>query len=369
MSGEDPRVGRKTPVEGARRATPGTPPLPPPGNGPPPLPPPAGGPPPLPRVTPPPRLSPTPAKLPVVVAPPLKPGVTPTPRPAAGNNPFLDEAGSSTSSRAKKPKPPPAIISAGGVDMARAHAANVQPKPQIEGRTAEVAKVVVAVETDPRRVRTGPRLAHSGVGPDSNRTPAEKTLESARPPPVAEGAAATAAAAAAAGPSPWAAAPAEVLDKKALPSANLPKPEAAPPKDDRQKGTPLWLRLSAVATLLLLAFAVVRRFWLTPSGHEAGFGPVSSSIGVAPPLPDDTTAAPTATAAPSVALAPTPVVAAPPPAATESAAALPSADPTATIDAQTEPTPATPRPRTTAPPPPKPTFKPLFELPQEKSKE
>ena len=165
----------------------------------------------------------------------------------------------------------------------QAHAANVQPKPQIEGRSAEVAKVVVAVETDPRRVRTGPRLAHSGVAPDSNRTPADKTLESARPPPVAE----SAAAAAAAGPSPWAAGPAEVLDKTALPSANLPRPEAAPPKDDRQKGTPLWLRLSAVATLLLLAFAVVRRFWVTPSGHEAGFGPVSSSIGVAPPLPDD----------------------------------------------------------------------------------
>jgi hypothetical protein len=293
----------------------------------------------------------------------MKPGTTPTPRPAAGNNPFLDEAGSSISSRAKKPKPPPAIISAGGVDMARAHAANVQPKPQIEGRTAEVAKVVVAVETDPRRVRTGPRLAHSGVSPDSNRTPAEKTLESARPPAVAESAAA------AAGPSPWAAAPAEVLDKTALPSANLPKPEAAPPKDDRKKGSPLWLRLSAVATLLLLAFAVVRRFWLLPSGHEAGFGPVSTSIGVAPPLPDDPTAAPTATAAPSVALAPTPVVAAPPPAAIDSAAALPAADATATGDAQTEPAPATPRPRTTAPPPPKPTFKPLFELPQEKSKE
>lgn len=248
--------------------------------------------------------------------------------------------------------------------MARGHAANVQPKSQVEARTPEVPKVVVAVETDPRRVRTGPRMAHSGVAPDSHRAPAEKTLESARPPPVS-------AAAAPAGPSPWASAPAEVLDKKALPSANLPSPEAAPAEEEtRKKGTPLWLRLSAVATLLLLAFAIVRRLWIAPSGREATFGPVSTSIGVAPPLPDDPTTAATTTAEATADAPPPPVLAALPPTPADSAAGSPTAEPaTSAVDQPAEPTPASPRPRTSAPPPPKPTFKPLFELPQEKSKE
>ncbi|MEO7331452.1 MAG: hypothetical protein ABI193_22950, partial [Minicystis sp.] len=322
MSGEDPRAGRKTPVEGARKAPPGTPP-PQAALGP--LPPPIS----------PPRLSPAPARLPQVVAPPLRPTPSPAPRPAAGNNPFLDEAGASTSARVKKPKPPPAIISAGGVDMARAHAANVQPKPLLDAKASEEAKVVVAVETDPRRVRTGPRLAHSGVASDSHRTPAEKTMESARPPAVA----------AAVGPSPWASGPVEVLDKKALPSANLPTPAAEPVvKDERRKGTPLWLRLSAVATLLLLAFAVVRRLWIEPSGHQTSVGPVSSSIGVAPPLPEDPTA--TATAAIDTApSAPAPVLAALPPAApTESPAAFPPAEPLAPAAVDPfEASPASPR--------------------------
>jgi hypothetical protein len=310
-------------------------------------------------MNPPPRLSPAPAKLPPPAAPP-KP-TPPTPRPAAGINPFLDEAGLTPSSRTKKHKPPPAVISAGGVDMARAHASNVQPKANLDPKTVDVPKVVVAVETDPRRVRTGPRMAHSGVAPDSAKSPAEKTLESARPPAVIE---------ASAGPSPWANAGAEVLDKKALPSSNLPISEPAPEAEPRRKGTPLWLRLAAVATLLLLAFAVVRRFVLLPSARSGSFGPVSSSVGTAPPLPDEP--APTSSESPGASAAPEPALAAapPPPSPTDSAAAAEAPpDPSATPETTTEPIPATARPRTAAPPPPKPTFKPLFELPHEKSKE
>ncbi|MFO0762692.1 MAG: PEGA domain-containing protein [Byssovorax sp.] len=316
MSGEDPREGRKTPVEGRRPA--------------------GGAPGPLPPPTPPPRLSPDPAKL----SPPAAKAPLATPRPAAGINPFLDEAGVSPSSRVKKPKPPPAVISAGGVDMARAHASNVLPKANQESKTVDVPKVVVAVETDPRRVKTGPRMAHSGRIPDSNRSPAERTLESARPPAVEVSHPD--------GPSPWAAAQAEAVDKKALPSANLPSDRPAPAEDERRKGSPLWLRLAAVATLLLLAFAIVRRFVLQPAAREGAYGPVSSSVAIAPPLPDDpaTTAAATAPSATS-----TPGAAPPsPPASTASAEPVASADSTASAEPAVEPRPprharAPPRPR------------------------
>jgi hypothetical protein len=216
--------------------------------------------------------------------------------------------------------------------------------------------VVLTVETDARRVPTAPRLITVGSKGDSERPP----------PAVME--AADKAALAAASPSPWGAAAVEVLDKRDLPSANLPivaAPVIAPQKP-KSSG---WLRYAVVLMMVLLAAGVVRRV-RGMGGPEAATGTPSRTIAVAPPLDPEATANPTATATAHVrsvaALAP----------AEADPSAAPSADPSAEPSAEASaepPAEATagaiaPRPRL-APPPPKPTFKPLFELPAEKAKE
>jgi hypothetical protein len=73
--------------------------------------------------------------------------------PAAG-------AGDTPSPRPRKAKPPPGIITAGGVDMARAHASGIElrdgPVPE---PTVDQPRVMLAVEADLRKVPTHPRLA------------------------------------------------------------------------------------------------------------------------------------------------------------------------------------------------------------------
>jgi hypothetical protein len=264
------------------------------------------------------------------------------PRPEAAPPPLPDAAApaSAPAAKVRTPKPPPGIITAGGVDMARGHAANIQPRAQSAALTPAVPRVVLSVETDPRRVPTAPRLIPGG-----------KT-ERERP-------AATAGAAA----SPWGAAPIEVLDKRDLPSANLPV--AVPPVAPVKRKSGGWLRYAVMLMLLLVAAGVVRRV-RGMGGADATDAP-QRTIAVAPPLPPEATADPTATANARPRNLPAP---APSGADPTAPSADPSADPSteASAEAPPEASVVAPRPRL-APPPPKPTFKPLFELPQEKAKE
>lgn len=269
-------------------------------------------------------------------------------RPAAGGNPFLDDGSAppAASSRAKKPKPPPGIMSAGGMDMARAHAENILPKKNLPEQPSDMPRVVVTVETDPRRMPTNPKLIE-GKG------------DSTRPPPDEV-------AAKASGASPWAttAAP-ELLDKRSLPSANLAipaekAPPASAPAQRKQEPMPIWLRAAVVIVLLLLVAGVVKRLRL---GRPDDSSNPTRTVATAPPLPDEATANPTATAAPArdlAARAPAPPTETADPSASADVPIDPSADPSAS---------AAPHPPRLAPPPPRPTYKPLFELPQEKSKE
>lgn len=245
--------------------------------------------------------------------------------------------------KAKKPKPPPGMITAGGVDMARGHAENIQPKGPGAALTPAVPKVVLSVETDTRRVPTAPRLIAGGKS------------ESERPPAAAADTA-----------SPWVTAAVEVVDKRDLPSANLPV--APPPVAPVKPKSGGWLRFAVVLMLLLLSAGIVRRVRMATSRPETSDAP-QRTFAQAPPLPPEATAEPTATAA----ARPRALAA---PASTEvdptAPVADPTADPSAEAAVEAAPDPAlsviAPRPRL-APPPPKPTFKPLFELPQEKAKE
>jgi hypothetical protein len=238
------------------------------------------------------------------------------------------------------------MITAGGVDMARGHAGNIQPKGLGEALTPPVPRVVLAAATDPRRVPTAPRLIAGGK-PD--------------------GAAAAAGGLAVA--SPWSTAAVEVVDKRDLPSANLPiapAPVVAPEKEKEKSGG--WLRFAVVLMLLLLAAGIVRRVYMATSGPDSLGGP-QRTYAQAPPLPPEATAAdPTATAEAR------PRTFAAAPALDADAAVAPSeeaADAAVELDAEAAPDPSAIvlAPRRQAPPPPKPTFKPLFELPSEKAKE
>lgn len=281
------------------------------------------------------------------------------PHPGGGPPPLPDAApASAPAPKVRKQKPPPGFISGGALDMARGHAANIQPKAH-EALTPPVPRVVLTVETDTRRVPTMPRLI-AGKG------------ESERPPPAVMEAA-DAAALAAAGPSPWGKAAVEVVDKRDLPSANLPVAPAPVVATEKPKSSG-WLRYAVVLMLVLLTAGIVRRV-RGMSTTEVATGSPRRTIAVAPPLPpEDSTADPAATATAHVrsvaALAPVEADPAAAPSADPSADPLadPSADPSAEAAVDPAVGVARPRPRL-APPPPKPTFKPLFELPQEKAKE
>jgi hypothetical protein len=292
-------------------------------------------------------------------AAPAKP--LPSPRPAAGGNPFLEAAPPTAASRpaaVRRAKPPPGIISAGGVDMARAHASNIRPVADTEHKPADTAKVVLAVETDPRRVRTIPRM--DGIRPTAGVPPTGVA--------VAAGAAAVAGKA-----SPWAnnkgPAP-EAVDKRALPSANIPSAEPPPvpaapttaaPKKEKDKATFYLTIATAVVLMLLLAgvFKQLRRYTARsgdPSPTRTG------GTLIPPPLPPEP-----ASAEPSASVA---AVAAP---QVPHPAAAPSEE--TPIEISLEPSEEAPVKHSAPivrvrppppPPPPKATFTPLFELPDEK---
>jgi hypothetical protein len=263
-----------------------------------------------------------------------KPVPKDNPRPAAGVNPFLPEAPPAVPVR-RRGKPPPGIISAGGVDMARAHASNIRPAADTELPRMETEKVVLSVETNPRRVQT------------------MRNLEALRPP--------TDGAAVAEGTSPWAQAAsagagagAEALDKTALPSSNLPRDRdtLVPSGKRREKQAAFWIRVATVVVALLLIAGLTRRLRMWTQRNEPAPPPPVGGPLIPPPLPDES-----ATSAPSGAPTSGARVGAANPHNLEEPDIEPSAGPSAKVI----------RVRPVAPPPPpKPTFAPLFELPQDK---
>lgn len=72
-------------------------------------------------------------------------------------NPFIDEPVPAPLPRLKKQRPA-GIMSAGGVDMARAYATDIHVRAAQPERPLAEERVVVSVETDPRRVQTERRL-------------------------------------------------------------------------------------------------------------------------------------------------------------------------------------------------------------------
>jgi hypothetical protein len=258
-----------------------------------------------------------------------------SPRPAAGSNPFLAEAPVVPAPvRRRGGKPPPGIISAGGVDMARAHASNIRPAADTELPQMETEKVVVSVETNPRRVQT------------------MRNLEALRPP--ADGAAT------ANGASPWAhGPPPEPVDKTALPSSNLPRERdtLVPPAKRKEKQAAFWIRVTAVAVFLLLIAGVTKRMgmWTPRTPPEPVSTPHVGGPLIPEPLPDD-----------SAATAPSPSGAPTAPGTAQVGEAIP--DDSGDIEFEPVPKPIRVRPNRPTPPPTATaastgTFKPLFELP------
>jgi hypothetical protein len=252
------------------------------------------------------------------------------PKPA--QNPFYDETDAPQPRRAKRTKPPPGIISAGGVDMARAHASGIKVR---EGTAAEPTldqpRVVVAVETDPRKVPTHRKMIDGrDAGEDGARSamlPGAGSAPAGRPPPATP---------------VEAAAPAAV-------AAPRVDPDAETLKRNRQE-LPAWMRVAAVLVLFLLVAGVVRRVRLAAAVPEQE--PIVASTVAARPAPPPTEAAPPSAVPAAV---PAPVETAEPTraAAPRAAASEPEARPA-------------PRP-VKAPPPSRPTYTPPFQLPGEKN--
>jgi hypothetical protein len=244
----------------------------------------------------------------------------------AAKNPFFDDEDAPLPVRARKAKPAPSMMTAGGVDMARAHASGIQVREAMPDQPIEEAKVVVAVETDPRKVPTHKRLL------EGREARADGTREAMLP---GEG-----------GPNPWSSTAGAAVDRAASPSATAATPvPGVAAKNPQGAG---WTRIALVLVVLLLAAGVVRRASLYLAEE-----PAPPPVVAAPPPPVEPAPLPTAAAAKTIERAETaaPVPEAPRPIAT-------TAEPTAT---------AAPRP-VRAPPPPRPTFQPPFELPREKNK-
>jgi hypothetical protein len=264
----------------------------------------------------------------------------------AGNAFASDRDGERPLPRARRPKPPPGIITAGGVDMARAHASGIRvPGSTSPATPRDEPRVVLAVQTDPRRVPTPRRLLEGRAkSADGTRaallpaTPGEETILSR---------------------------PRASADRQAQPAAAAPGAE--PPLQEKMA---MWMRASLVAALTLLALGFARRVghWLAPPEPlpvvvESAPPPLPPP---APPLPEPP---PKSTAAATAAhVEPAPVE--PLPARTVVAAARPARPAPAVTTAA--PAAESASPHTAKAPPsatPKAAFAPPFELPGEKSQE
>lgn len=257
-----------------------------------------------------------------------------------GANPFFDESEEPRPlPRARRLKPPPGIISAGGVDMARAHASNIRvPGGGIPALLPDEPRVVVSVETDARKVPTHKRLLDGRDPDDDTRsallpgTPGEATLNSRARAPSDQ--------------------------PPALAAPPRPAPAVARPRPAPEK-MPAWMRVALPVVLLLLLLGIARRARLWLAAPEPA-PPVAVLATPAPP--------PVVVEAPAVVrtVAPAPELTAEepaPPASPRRVAPAPVAS--ATVTAEAAPRVARPAPPPTA----RPENTPPFELPGEKTKE
>jgi hypothetical protein len=265
----------------------------------------------------------------------------------ASKNPFFDELDAPPPARVRRAKPPPSVITAGGVDMARAHASGIQVKDTGSAQKVDEPRVVLAVETDPRKVPTDKKLLEGrDASADGSRAAMLPGTPGATPMPAAVG-------------GTWGSRspglPSEEATVVTAP-APAPAPVAARAPDDRK--LPLWMRVAMVVVGLLLVAGVMKRAGLFQGDEPAA--PAVTLRTPPPPAPPPSPAPPPAVTAPAVETA----TAAPP----QTAVAPP--EPPKPAPPPAEPAPAAAPPRTAkpvqAPGPPKPTFKPPFELPSEK---
>jgi hypothetical protein len=188
-----------------------------------------------------------------------------------GRRPALDGA-SLVPTRPRKVKPPPGIITAGGVDMARAHASGIE----VRGGAAPEAtpnqpRVVLAVETDPRKVPTHRRLLEG-------REPAEDGARAAML-PVGSPAVAPHVATnpSLVRPGPGAGAPPPSSQSEGA-TTGAPPPNPAPPgaapaanpphADRREQKLPLWMRAAFILVLLVSTVGLVQRFRPRPAPSD-----------------------------------------------------------------------------------------------------
>jgi hypothetical protein len=236
--------------------------------------------------------------------------------PSQPDSSVVASAVAAPSPRARKAKPPPGIITAGGVDMARAHASGIElrdgPVPE---SIADQPRVVLAVLADLRKVPTHPRL------------------------PAAEGARAAAVAPAGAA-------------SGAAPSPAGARGIGPGVVAGRDGGLPSWLRLAFALVLLVLLVGLVQRLRAPAAPAASG---VSSREHAAQPEPT-----PAVVVEHAPATRPGPVIE-PPVAVVPKVDSAPAPATTASAEAARRP------PRPPPAPSPKSLFTPPFQLPGEKN--
>jgi hypothetical protein len=251
----------------------------------------------------------------------------------AKKTPLFDEA-DVILPRARRVKPPPGIISAGGVDMARAHASGIKlrdaaaPEPVTDQR-----RVVVAVETDPRKVPTHKRLLE-GRDPTEDGTRSAMlpggTLHATAPATPASGSA---------------------IARGARPNAAQAEPAVAPPAPIKEQKLPLAMRVALVTILLLVLVGVAERYREpVADGSLAAKTRAATVVNAEPPLPVQPAMPSPFVEAPRVAVLPV--------SSSPASSAASSAPPASNGEALR-------RPAKT--PPPRATFTPPFQLPGEKN--
>jgi hypothetical protein len=272
-------------------------------------------------------------------------------KPGTAPGPFFDEADAPRRARARRTKPPPGIITAGGVDMARAHASGIKIRAgAVPDHPIDEPRVVIAVETDARRTTTHKRILDTREpeedGARSALLPGTPGLAGGHPQTPGD-------------PGPGAAgriaerAPDERTPRAAPePGIALPPP---PPAKPRAHPLPVWMRVAMALAALLLVAGLVRRVRTMSSGPESLAPPPSAPPPAALPLPTGAVAPPTVPArAPEPAASPAETV--------KPAPAPPRPAPVGAPDASTRPQRSPPA----APATSKPAFVPPFQLPGEK---
>lgn len=155
-----------------------------------------------------------------------------------------DAGGSRPPPRARRGKPPPGIMTAGGMDMARAHASGITVRAdQGPAPVVDEPRVVLSVERDVRKVPTGPRL-RGGRSPEDERA---------------------------------------ALLPVAPDAPTIATRTGAPPAPARPR--PAWAPLALFAAMLLVGVAVGRRAAQAPEPQTAP-PPVAVEPRVVPPAPE-----------------------------------------------------------------------------------